>query len=214
MKKFTQTLLAVGLLALPATVGAQEHVWKYVETGDASSYAIRDDGTLWSCGWNEKGQLGVPSVSERTAEWQMVGEDNDWKKVAGGKAYTFFIKNDGSLWAVGTSESGVQGTGDGVDHKELVRVGEDNDWADITVSRFWGYSAIGLKTDGTIWGWGANSSSQLGLPGTASYTTPTQIGTDNDWKIVSMGADHTVALKNDGTLWGVGKELRRPAWYR
>ena len=99
----------------------------------------------------EKGQLGAPAVSERTAEWQCVGTDTDWKKVIGGKAYAFFIKEDGSLWAAGTSESGVQGTGDGMDHKELVRVGTDNDWADVTASHFWGYSAIGLKTDGTIW---------------------------------------------------------------
>ena len=205
MKRFTQTLLAVGLLALPMASNAQEHVWKYVETGDATSYAIRDDGTLWSCGWNEKGQMGVPSVSERTAEWQMVGQDTNWKKVVGGKAYAFFIKEDGSLWAAGTSESGVQGTGDGVDHRELVRVGEDNDWADVSVSRFWGYSAIGLKTDGTIWGWGSNSSNQLGLEGVSSRITPVQIGTDNDWKMVTMGADHTVALKNDGTMWGWGK---------
>lgn len=195
----------MGLLALSATASAQDHVWKYVDTGDATSYAIRDDGTLWSCGWNEKGQMGVPSVSERTAEWSMVGQDHDWKKAVGGKSYAFFIKEDGSLWAVGTQESGVQGTADGIDHKEPVRVGDDNDWADVSVSRFWGYSAIGLKTDGTIWGWGSNSSYQLGLEGTATRTTPEQIGTDNDWKMVTIGASHTVALKNDGTLWGWGQ---------
>ncbi len=195
----------MGLLALSATANAQDHVWKYVEAGDATSYAIRDDGTLWSCGWNEKGQMGVPSVSERTAEWSMVGEDTDWKKAVGGKAYGFFIKNDGSLWAVGTQEGGVQGTGDGMDHKTPTRVGTDNDWDDVAVCRFWGYSAIGLKTDGTIWGWGENGSYQLGLDGTSSHTTPEQIGTDKDWKMVTMGTSHTVALKTDGTLWGWGK---------
>lgn len=205
MKKFTRTLLSMGLLALSATASAQDHVWKYVAAGDATSYAIRDDGTLWSCGWNEKGQMGVPSVSERTAEWSMVGEDTDWKKAVGGKAYGFFIKNDGSLWAVGTQESGIQGTGDGVDHKVPVQVGTDNDWADVTVGHFWGYSAIGLKTDGTIWGWGSNSSYQLGLDGVSSRTTPEQIGTDKDWKMVSIGSSHTIALKKDGTLWGWGQ---------
>lgn len=149
--------------------------------------------------------MGVPSVSERTAEWSMVGEDTDWKKAVGGKAYGFFIKNDGSLWAVGTQESGIQGTGDGVDHKVPVQVGTDKDWADVTVGHFWGYSAIGLKTDGTIWGWGSNSSYQLGLDGVSSRTTPEQIGTDKDWKMVSIGSSHTIALKKDGTLWGWGQ---------
>ena len=75
MKKITRSFVVAGLLALATSVNAQEHVWKYVATGDASTYAIRDDGTLWSCGWNEKGQLGAPAVSERTAEWQCVGTD-------------------------------------------------------------------------------------------------------------------------------------------
>ena len=184
---------------------AQNHVWKYVDAGDATTYAIRDDGTLWSCGWNEKGQLGVPGVAERTAEWQMVGQDTDWKKAVGGKAYAFFIKADGSLWAVGTQENGVQGTGDGVDHRQPVRVGTDSDWADVAESRFWGYSAIGLKTDGSIWGWGSNSSSQLGLDGAGARVTPERIGTDNDWKMVTMGVSHTMAIKADGSLWGWGQ---------
>lgn len=197
-------MLSAGLLALSAAGAAQNHVWKYVDAGDATTYAIRDDGTLWSCGWNEKGQLGVPGVAERTAEWQMVGQDADWKKAVGGKAYAFFIKADGSLWAVGTQENGVQGTGDGVDHRQPVRVGTDSDWADVAASRFWGYSAIGLKTDGSLWGWGSNSSSQLGLDGAGARVTPERIGTDNDWKMVTMGVSHTMAIKADGSLWATG----------
>ena len=204
MKRITRTLLSAGLLALSAAGAAQNHVWKYVDAGDATTYAIRDDGTLWSCEWNEKGQLGVPGVAERTAEWQMVGQDADWKKAVGGKAYAFFIKADGSLWAVGTQENGVQGTGDGVDHRQPVRVGTDSDWADVAASRFWGYSAIGLKTDGSLWGWGSNSSSQLGLDGAGARVTPERIGTDNDWKMVTMGVSHTMAIKADGSLWATG----------
>ena len=197
-------MLSAGLLALSAAGAAQNHVWKYVDAGDATTYAIRDDGTLWSCGWNEKGQLGVPGVAERTAEWRMVGQDADWKKAVGGKAYAFFIKADGSLWAVGTQENGVQGTGDGVDHRQPVRVGTDSDWADVAASRFWGYSAIGLKTDGSLWGWGSNSSSQLGLDGAGARVTPVRIGADNDWAYVKAIDNRTYAVKADGSLWATG----------
>ena len=74
-----------------------------------------------------------------------------------------------------------------------------------TASRFWGYSAIGLKTDGSLWGWGSNSSSQLGLDGAGARVTPERIGTDNDWKMVTMGVSHTMAIKADGSLWGWGQ---------
>lgn len=206
MKRTTVFMAFALSFGINMCVSAQ-HVWKNVSAGDATTYAIRDDGTLWTCGWNEKGQLGVPEVSERTATFNCVGTDKDWKTVAGGKAYAFLIKDDGSLWAVGTSESGVQGTGDGIDHKEVVRVGTDNDWQYAAACRFWGYTGFAIKTDGTLWGWGNNTSYQLGLGNTQGQVTPVQIGTDNDWVMVSAGEAHVIALKKDGSLWGWGNNV-------
>lgn len=203
MKKST-LLMAAALLA--STFNAHsEYYWTNISAGDATTYAIRNDGTLWTCGWNEKGQLGVPSVKERTATFSTVGTDKNWKFVEGGKAYGFLIKEDGTLWAVGTNTDGVQGTGDGIDHKTPKQVGTDTDWAYVTSVRFWGYTALAIKTDGTLWGWGSNSSNQLGTGNTGkNETTPIQIGTDNNWKTVTMGVAHTMAIKTDGTLWGWG----------
>ena len=203
MKKST-LLMAAALLA--STFNAHsEYYWTNISAGDATTYAIRNDGTLWTCGWNEKGQLGVPSVKERTATFSTVGTDKNWKFVEGGKAYGFLIKEDGTLWAVGTNTDGVQGTGDGIDHKTPKQVGTDTDWAYVTSVRFWGYTALAIKTDGTLWGWGSNSSNQMGTGNTGkNETTPIQIGTDNNWKTVTMGVAHTMAIKTDGTLWGWG----------
>ena len=84
-------------------------------------------------------------------------------------------------------------------------MGTDTDWAYVTSVRFWGYTALAIKTDGTLWGWGSNSSNQLGTGNTGkNETTPIQIGTDNNWKTVTMGVAHTMAIKTDGTLWGWG----------
>lgn len=203
MKKVTYLLAAAGLMA--STFGVQaEHKWKTISAGDATTYAIRDDGTLWTCGWNEKGQLGV-SVGERTAVWQSPSSDTNWAFVAGGKAYGFAIKTDGTLWAVGSSTEGVQGTGDGIDHKTFVQIGTDTDWAMVTTVHFWGYTAAAIKTDGTLWAWGSNGSNQLGNGATGkNEVTPIQIGTDNDWAYVTLGKAHALAVKKDGTLWGWG----------
>lgn len=205
MKKFTKmcAVAACALFAGSVSVNAEDYTWKSVTAGDATTYAIRSDGSLWSWGWNEKGQSGN-GVSERTATPTLADGNRLWKKAVGGKAYGFFLAEDGSLWAAGTHESGVQGTNDGLDHKVLTRIGTDNDWADMACSRFWGYSAFAIKTNGTLWSWGENSAGQLGIGNTQAQTQPVQVGTDTDWKQVAAGVSSVLALKADGSLWGWG----------
>ena len=208
MKKFTKmcAVAACALFAGAVSVNAEDYTWKSVTAGDATTWGIRSDGSLWSWGWNEKGQ-GGNGVSERTATPTLADGNRVWKKVVGGKAYGFFLAEDGSLWAAGTAESGVQGTNDGVDHKVLTRIGTDNDWADMACSRFWGYSAFAIKTNGTLWAWGENSAGQLGIGNTQAQTLPVQVGTDTDWKQVAAGVSSVLALKADGSLWGWGLNM-------
>ena len=63
---------------------------------------------------------------------------------------------------------------------------------------------IAIKTDGTLWGWGNNSSGQLGNGTQTSVTTPVQIGTDTDWSYVKAIDNRTYAVKTDGTLYVCG----------
>ena len=64
--------------------------------------------------------------------------------------------------------------------------------------------SLAIKSDGTMWGWGANGN-LLGLNGvTPDQNLPVQIGTANDWATVSAGAIHSLAVKTNGTLWAWG----------
>jgi hypothetical protein len=65
-----------------------------------------------------------------------------------------------------------------------------------------------LKTDGTLWAWGDNSSGQLGDGTTTNKSSPTQVGTVTNWSTISAGDSHTVAIKTDGTLWAWGDNSR------
>jgi alpha-tubulin suppressor-like RCC1 family protein len=198
------TLSFLALIAAPLCSNAQSGTWKFVATGDASTYAIDSDGSLWAWGWNESGQLGIGGGDHKISVPQRVGDDSDWVFAAAGQAYAFFIKADGTLWAVGDNSKGVQGVGDGMAHKTLTQVGTDTDWKYVTASRFFGHSAFGIKTDGTLWAWGEGETGALGLGNYKNYAVPTQVGTDSDWKDVSSGNDFTLAVKEDGTLWGWG----------
>jgi alpha-tubulin suppressor-like RCC1 family protein len=76
------------------------------------------------------------------------------------------------------------------------------DWAAIAAGAFY---TVALKSDGTLWGWGENSSGQLGIGTTVPKDVPSQEVTGAiNWSAISAGDFHTVALKSDGTLWAWG----------
>lgn len=212
MRRFTLKLMSTVCLALLGVCGAvaQTHTWKYVTTGDATTYAIDSDGTLWAWGWNESGQMGIGGGDTKISTPTQVGTNTDWKSAVAGQAYAFFIKENGTLWAVGDNSSGVSGVGDGAtNHKVPTQVGSDSDWESVACSRFYGHSVCAIKTDGTLWAWGDGRMGQLGVGSYASKSTPTQVGTDTDWAQVSMGNNFTIALKKDGSLYGWGENSNK-----
>ncbi len=64
--------------------------------------------------------------------------------------------------------------------------------------------SLALKSDGSLWGWGNNADSQLGLGDTTNRNVPTRLGLETDWTALAAGALHTLALKTDGSLWAWG----------
>ena len=63
---------------------------------------------------------------------------------------------------------------------------------------------MGIKADGSLWGWGYNGWGNLGDGTTITRTIPTQIGTEKNWLSVSVTMHSTLALKSDGTIWSWG----------
>jgi alpha-tubulin suppressor-like RCC1 family protein len=47
----------------------------------------------------------------------------------------------------------------------------------------------------------------LGIGSLINKTTPTRVGTDNDWAKISAGQIHTLCLKSNGTLWAWGSNF-------
>ena len=62
-----------------------------------------------------------------------------------------------------------------------------------------------IKTDGTLWIWGAGTTGRLGNNTTTTSSTPvTTFAGGTNWKQVFAGVNNTVAIKTDGTLWTWG----------
>jgi len=113
---------------------------------------------------------------------------------------TFFIKDNGSLWAMGNNQGGFLGDGtfDTPDHPiqivpggvVAVACGED--------------FTVFLKDDGSVWGFGWNGDGPLG-DGAANERVmrPKQI-VDGGVVSVAAGYAHSLFIKKDGSLWGMG----------
>jgi alpha-tubulin suppressor-like RCC1 family protein len=72
-----------------------------------------------------------------------------------------------------------------------------------------GYAHVmGIKFDGTLWGWGRNNVGQVGDGTTVDKSTPVQIGSDTNWATVASGGfflgGFAIAIKTTGTLWAWG----------
>ena len=75
-----------------------------------------------------------------------------------------------------------------------------NDWAVIPSG---GDALSGIRQDGTLYMWGLNSSGELGQNNIINRSTPTQVGSANNWSWV-MNDRFTMAIKTDGSLWSWG----------
>ena len=178
----------------PVQVALPTGNWLFIEMGAEHSVAIKSDGTLWTWGRNNYGQLGDGTVVTSNKPAQIKG-GGTWISASVKGAATLAIKSDGTLWGWGSIPNSGGSTNT---IKEPVQIGTSNSWASINL----GFNhAIGIQKDGSLWAWGANTEGQLGDGTTAGYDVPKKTGNVNSWAKISAGEYHSIALKTDGTLW-------------
>lgn len=200
----------------PRQVGT-DNTWRTVSAGLSHSVAIKQDGTLWSWGDNQHGELGVGcdgTVCVFISTPTKVGTDTNWASVSTGHGFTVAIKTDGTLWTWGANNDGQLGDGCALATASSTsnctgkispyKVGTDSDWATVAAGAD---HVLAIKKNGTLWAWGSNQYGQLGRTPIAydsARSTPVQVGTATDWKKIGAGDLHSIAIKANGTLWTWG----------
>jgi len=173
--------------------------WAQV-AGYRQTLAIKTDGTLWAWGQNDKGQLGSRDVVGRSSPVQ-VGTLTNWSSVSV-STHSLALKTDGTLWVWGENNQGQHGLADvNVNRSSPVQVGTLTTWSSISAGDS---HTVGLKTDGTLWVWGAGGHGKLGLESNVYRSSPVQVGTLTTWASAAGAQNHTLAVKTDGTAWAWG----------
>jgi len=195
----------------PVTTFAGGNTWKQVSGGRYFTAAIKTDGSLWTWGHNQYGQLGINNTTSPivTPVTTFAG-GNTWKQLSCGKNHTAAIKTDGTLWIWGRNFLGALGnnlSGGGTESENrstpITTFAGGNNWKQVACGE---YHTMAIKTDGSLWGWGHNQFGMLGINNTDQKNTPvTTILGGTNWKSVACGDIHVLAIKTDGSLWVWGR---------
>ena len=159
---------------------------------------------LWTWGLGNAAQLGNNSATSVSTPVTTSAGGTNWKQVDCGSSHTAAIKTDGTLWTWGDGGSGRLGNAAITNRSTPVttRAGGTN-WKQVSCGN---NHTAAIKTDGTLWTWGATTNGRLGnriTTGNRSTPVTTRAGGTN-WKQVDCGSSHTAAIKTDGTLWTWG----------
>jgi len=189
----------------PVTTIAGGTNWKQVANGSNHTVAVKTDGTLWGWGRNDSGQTGTDAGSFLTSINPVSTLTSNWKQVSCGNSYTAAVKTDGTLWVWGSPQGGRLGNNENTINYRFTPVttfAGGTNWKQVACGNA---HTAAIKTDGTLWTWGTNSSGQLGDNTTTNRLTPvTTFAGGTNWKQVANGSNHTAAIKTDGTLWTWG----------
>ena len=159
-------------------------------------------------GLNEQHPAGTDSRSSPT---QVPGTWTGHFSTGNGSSNAVFYigkETDGTLWTWGANSNGISAQNVGGPALEgcssPTQIGGDTNWAQACA----GTACYGVKTDGTLWGWGHSDNGATGT-GRTARSSPTQIpGTDyrtTDYSICSSGDQNGWAIRTDGTMWAWGR---------
>lgn len=190
-----------GMVTTPVRVAGLPTI-RAVVAGAEHSLALATDGTVWAWGSNTWNALGNNGPATQGTPSQVAGLSGVVAIAAGG-SISMALKGDKTVWVWGSNTNGQLGDGDASTNYQGHPAPQQvpNLGGVMAITAAFGHLHA-LKSDGTVWGWGANGEAEQGL-GSVSNTgcdcikVPTQTPGVSGVIAISAGDFHTLALKSD-----------------
>ena len=185
---------AIVFAALLATAPAAAQT---IAGGASHTIILKSDGTVWTFGNNNNGQLGDDTLVNKKLPLQVSGI-SDIAAVAAGGYHSLALTTNGTLYAWGDNLFGQLGDGTTTDRKTPIVVPLSSVIAVAAGEHF----TIAVVSTGDAYAWGLNADGQLGTGNTTSTSTPISVATG----VASVGAGiaHSIIVKTNGSVWATG----------
>jgi alpha-tubulin suppressor-like RCC1 family protein len=179
-----------------------EHLSDFLQiaAGGVHSVSLDTNGTVWTWGANNYGQLGDGTTTTNALPSPAFDKVI---QIDAGNDHTIALKDDGTVWAWGHNPDGQLGIPNSTLQRKIpTAVAQLNNIVGIAAG---GRHNLALDNTGLIWSWGFNSYGQLGDGSTVSRSIPSQVLNLRQIVAIAAGNNHSLALRDDGTVWAWGQ---------
>jgi alpha-tubulin suppressor-like RCC1 family protein len=157
--------------------------------GKEHSMALKKNGTVWTWGSNDKGQLGTGSTQNQNHP-VLIETLSDIIAIAAGGQHSLALQDDGTIWIWGLNNQGQLGNGTMMTDANLnyeaspAKVKSNETFIAIAAGE---NHSMALSTDGTVWAWGDNSKGQLGNNSIQNSLEPQKVNAPNNLEPLNIG---------------------------
>ncbi|MCA0971506.1 Ig-like domain-containing protein [Halobacillus litoralis] len=171
-----------------------------ISAGDSHSLALKADGTVWSFGSNQFGQLGqheFKATGEKVTAEQILGLE-DIVEIESFQNHNLALDEEGTVWAWGENWGGQMPVSFAFTKTPYEVEGLPKIKGIATGSSH----SLALDEDGGVWAWGRNDFGLNAAP--TDFATPFLVPSLPEIEHVAAGAYHNLALDTDGNIWSWG----------